>query len=63
MKHTDILQLALDLLEEDQDTTDGICHACGETQSGCEPDAREYECESCGEMKVYGAQETLLMLA
>ena len=27
----------------------GICLACGEEASGCEPDARGYLCESCGE--------------
>ena len=37
----------------------GICLACGEEQGGCEPDAREYECESCGQRKVYGAEELL----
>ena len=39
----------------------GYCLACGEEQSGCEPDARNYECESCGEHKVFGAEECLLM--
>lgn len=38
----------------------GFCMRCGQEQSGCEPDAREYECESCGENAVYGAQEILL---
>lgn len=41
----------------------GLCLACGEEQDGCEPDARRYECEACGEHKVYGAQELLLTLA
>lgn len=40
---------------------DGICLACGEIQSGCEPDARNYECECCGEKKVFGLQEAMLM--
>jgi hypothetical protein len=41
---------------------DGFCTACGEwTCGGCEPDARRYECESCGERAVYGAQELLFM--
>ena len=39
----------------------GFCLSCGEEQEGCEPDARGYECESCGERKVYGAEEVLLM--
>ena len=37
----------------------GFCLACGETQS-TEPDAVRYECECCGEAKVYGATELLL---
>jgi hypothetical protein len=40
----------------------GICIACGEDQDGCEPDARKYPCESCGEETVYGADELLLYL-
>jgi hypothetical protein len=39
----------------------GICLACGEEQEGCEPDARNYECEACGERQVFGAEEALLM--
>jgi hypothetical protein len=26
----------------------GFCIACGEEAEGCEPDARNYECECCG---------------
>ena len=39
----------------------GFCLACGQTAHGVEPDAREYICESCGEPKVYGAEECLIM--
>lgn len=39
----------------------GFCLACGHEQEGCEPDAREYVCEECGEKKVYGAEECLFM--
>lgn len=39
----------------------GFCVACGEEVMGVEPDARKYECESCGAMAVYGAAELLLM--
>lgn len=38
----------------------GFCLACGEEADGCEPDARKYECESCGEHRVYGAAEILM---
>lgn len=42
---------------------EGICLACGHRQGGCEPDAREYKCENedCGENKVYGLQEAMIM--
>ena len=40
---------------------EGFCLACGKTQSGVEPDARRYTCESCGSPKVYGAEELVLM--
>ena len=39
----------------------GFCLACGEEQDGCEPDARQYECETCGEHQVHGAEEILIM--
>ena len=38
----------------------GFCVSCGNEQGGCEPDARGYKCESCGERKVYGCEELLL---
>ena len=38
----------------------GICVACGYEQEGVEPDARKYECESCGANAVYGAEELLM---
>jgi hypothetical protein len=40
----------------------GFCLACGHEQEGCEPDARRYQCEACGERTVYGAQELVLSL-
>ena len=46
-------------VEEDDNL--GFCLACGEEAYGVEPDARMYECEGCGERKVYGAQELLIM--
>lgn len=38
----------------------GICLSCGFEQDGCEPDAREYECEACGDPQVFGAEELLM---
>jgi hypothetical protein len=46
--------------EEDDGT--GFCIACGAEAYGVEPDARKYECDECGENKVYGAMELLLMV-
>ena len=40
----------------------GYCLACGAEADGVEPDAREYECESCGASEVYGAEELIIML-
>lgn len=42
--------------------SNGICLKCGEIAYGsCEPDARNYECESCGERKVFGLEEAIIM--
>jgi predicted RNA-binding Zn-ribbon protein involved in translation (DUF1610 family) len=35
----------------------GFCIGCGHEHEGVEPDAADYECESCGEELVYGAEE------
>jgi hypothetical protein len=40
----------------------GFCIACGADAEGCEPDARQYPCEACGELAVYGSDELLLHL-
>ena len=54
-----------DAVEESmRDTSNpGFCIACGTDTDGVEPDAREYPCEACGQMAVYGAEELLLMVA
>ncbi len=49
----------MDAVQADDGT--GFCLACGEQSSGCEPDARNYECDSCGQKQVFGAEELLLM--
>ena len=41
----------------------GFCAACGAEAEGVEPDARGYECEECGEPRVYGAEELLFRVA
>jgi hypothetical protein len=40
----------------------GFCLKCGEEQEGCEPDAENRECESCGAFAVMGAEQCLLAL-
>ncbi len=40
----------------------GFCIACGADADGCEPDARNYECEECGKLKVFGAQELAILI-
>lgn len=41
----------------------GFCLICGNEQDGCEPDAQNYECESCGAEQVFGAEELLMAIA
>ena len=40
----------------------GICLACGMENGCCEPDARKYKCEGCGEHAVYGAEELMMRI-
>ena len=54
------IEQVMDAVEQDDNL--GFCLACGEEAWGVEPDARRYPCEVCGEKKVYGAQEILLMV-
>lgn len=38
----------------------GFCKGCGAEAYGVEPDARNYECDECGERKVFGAEELIM---
>lgn len=38
----------------------GFCIACGAEHYECEPDARNYECDECGERQVYAAAELIM---
>lgn len=53
-----------DAIERQTTGTDnpGFCLVCGHEQDGCEPDARNYECELCGAHQVFGAEEILMMI-
>lgn len=55
------MELVMELVENDDN--EGICTECGEIAYGVEPDARNYECESCGANQVFGAEELLIMYA
>jgi hypothetical protein len=60
--HKDAWTITLEQYEEAQaEGNQGFCLACGEQQDGCEPDARGYDCECCGEPQVFGADEMLMM--
>jgi len=50
-----------DEMYEINETDEGFCLGCGNTQACVEPDARRYKCESCEEHLVFGFQELLLM--
>lgn len=39
----------------------GLCFSCGHDTYNVEPDARGYKCEACGENKVFGVEEILIM--
>ena len=58
--HADITANRVIAAVEDQHSTlanPGFCNACGAEADGCEPDARNLECEICGEAQVFGAEE------
>ena len=50
------------LVAVERDELLGICLACGEDYDGLlEPNARNVECQGCGELEVFGAEEILLI--
>lgn len=53
------LKPSFEELRELDESGEGFCLACGNTQDA-EPDAVRYECDACGARKVYGASELLL---
>lgn len=54
------LEQVVEAVEADDNL--GFCLSCGAEAFNVEPDARNYECESCGATQVFGAEELLLML-
>ena len=59
------LERVIEAVERQQTSLDNpsFCLECGAEADGCEPDARDIECEACGEHRVYGAEELLIMLS
>jgi len=57
-------QRVIDACETYLTSTDnpGFCIECGAEASDVDPDARRYECESCGSFAVFGAEELLLSI-
>ncbi len=57
-----MITISISELEELMDglSSDGICTACGNIQSDCEPDARNYVCEDCEEPRVFGMEQAVL---
>lgn len=51
----------MDQITDAMDSMSGYCTACGEERDSCEPDARNYECDACGEKMVFGAEELVIM--
>jgi hypothetical protein len=64
-KRTPAGRLIFSMTEEEyraaSEDSGGFCLSCGADACGVEPDARKYKCEACGENRVYGIEELLLM--
>lgn len=50
-------RMTMSVWREARETYVGWCRTCGAERACTEPDARGYECESCGEPQVFGADE------
>ena len=55
------MSFTLEEIEEAMNDQGGFCTNCGASCACCEPDARNYPCEECGEMSVFGAEELVVM--
>jgi len=55
------MRFSLEQIQDGMELNMGYCTACGAERDCCEPDARNYECEDCGERKVFGSEELLVM--
>lgn len=57
---TSKLDLAQVLAAAQDDSNRGFCTACGAEADGVEPDARNYQCDACGALAVFGAEQILV---
>ena len=55
--------IPMDDLNIFRDNYDGFCRTCNDitNSGGCEPDARNYVCDSCGKKTVFGIEEAFMM--
>ena len=51
----------MEQIEEAMELQAGYCLACGAMRECCEPDARQYQCDDCKQLQVYGAEELVIM--
>jgi hypothetical protein len=59
-----MMQIDMGLAELEErcfENNSGFCVNCGEEHFGIEPDARNYQCDSCEEMQVFGTSELMMM--
>ena len=59
MEYDITMDRVMDSVQEGAD--EGFCLACGVTNYGIEPDADGLQCDACGELKVMGAEQCLIM--
>jgi hypothetical protein len=55
------MMFSLEQIEDGMENYLGFCIQCGAERDYCEPDARNYDCEDCGENAVFGAEELIIM--
>ncbi|MCP4914517.1 MAG: hypothetical protein GY909_15485 [Oligoflexia bacterium] len=54
------IKISHSLYDELSNSYQGICKSCKCVQGSTEPDACNYECESCGKNEVFGLEELVL---
>ena len=56
-----MIRLTEENLRKAMEFHEGFCLSCENIATDCEPDTRERRCDSCGETKVFGVEELLIM--